>query len=72
MIYFTKYAETKFDILNKHKVYLTKEQIEDAVRLPEKIKKKGKNYIAFMDGVAVVCRKEDEAVKVVTFYPIKN
>ena len=42
MIYFTKYANDKFDILNKYKVYFTKEQIEDTVKLPDKISKKGK------------------------------
>jgi len=42
MIYFTKYAEQKFDILNKHKVYFTREQVEDAVKFPDKVEKKGK------------------------------
>jgi len=28
MIYFIKYSENKFDILNKHKVFFTKKQVE--------------------------------------------
>ena len=40
MIYFTKYAEQKFEILNKHKVYITREQIIEAVNLPDQVKKK--------------------------------
>lgn len=70
-MYFTKYAEQKFDILNKHRVYITREQVEDAIRLPIKTKKKGKNYIALGECIGVVCRKEGEMTKIITFYPIK-
>ena len=71
MLYFTKYADQKFDILNNHKVYLTKEMVEDAIRMPDNTKKKGKNFIATKDDVAVVARKEGEATKIITFYPVK-
>lgn len=71
MIYFTKYAEQKFDILNKHKVYFTREQIEDTVKLPDKVEKKGKYLGARKDGVKVVYKKENGVMKVVTFYPVK-
>ena len=71
MIYFTKYAEQKFDILNKHKVYFTKEQIEDAVNLPDKVGKKGKYLAARKDDIKVVYKKEGEIVSVITFYPVK-
>lgn len=30
MFYFTKYAETKFDALNKHGVFITREMVTDA------------------------------------------
>ena len=70
MFYFTKYAEKKFDILNKHKVYFRREQIENAVKLPDEAKKKGKNYFAKKDGVGVVYGKEDEVIKIITFYPV--
>lgn len=71
MIYFTKYAEQKFDILNKHKIYFTKEQIEDTLKLPDKIGKKGKYSTARKDNVKVVYQKSDGAMRVITFYPIK-
>ena len=71
MIYFTKYAEKKFDILNKHKVYFTREQIEDTVNLPDKVSKKGKYLAVRKDEVKVVYKKEDEAIKIITFYPVK-
>ena len=71
MIYFTKYAEKKFDILNKHKVYFTREQVEDAVQLPDKLEKKGKYLSARKDEMKVVYKKDNGVVKVITFYPVK-
>lgn len=70
-MYFTKYAEQKFEILNKHKVYFRKEQIEEAAGAPEKLKRKGKNYFAHKDGVGVVYEKEGGEIRIITFYPIK-
>jgi len=71
MIYFTKYAEKKFDILNKYHVYLRKEQIEDVLNLPDKTGRKGKYLTASKEGVKVIYKKEDDLVKVITFFPIK-
>jgi len=72
MIYFTKYAEQKFDILNKHKVFFTREQIEDVLLLPDKIRKKNKYFSAQKDNIKVIYKKNNEIIKVITFYPIKN
>jgi hypothetical protein len=36
MITFSTYAEQKFDILNRHKVYITREAVLDAVSTPKK------------------------------------
>jgi len=72
MIYFTSYAENKFDILNKHKVFLRKEEVENALKLPEKIIKRGKFFINYKDGIGVVSQKEGEIIKVITFYPVKH
>ena len=71
MIYYTKYAEQKFDILNKHKVFFTREQVEDAIKLPEKITKKGNYLAARNDGLKVVYYKQAGVIKVITFYPVK-
>ncbi|MBA3047669.1 hypothetical protein KKC83_04935 [Patescibacteria group bacterium] len=71
MIYFTKYAEQKFDILNKHKVYFTKEQIEDVVNLPDKVSKKGKYLAARKDDIKAVYQKENGVMRIITFYPVK-
>jgi hypothetical protein len=71
MLYFTKYSEQKFDILNKHKVFITREQIEDTVKIPDKVVKKRSYFLASKDGVAVVYKKEGEIIRIYTFYPIK-
>lgn len=71
MIYFTRYAEQKFDLLNKYKVYFTREQIEDTVKLPEKVGKKGSYLAAKKDGAKVVYKKEGEIIRIITFYPVK-
>jgi len=71
MIYFTKYAENKFDIFNKYKVYITREQVENTVKSPEKINKKGKYLAARKENVKVVYEKENGMIKIITFYPIK-
>ena len=71
MIHFTKYAEEKFDILNKFKVYFTREQIEDAVKMPDKVTKKGAYLAARREGVKVVYKKDRGIIRIITFYPIK-
>jgi hypothetical protein len=71
MLYFTKYAEQKFDILNKHKVFLTREQIEDTIGAPDKTGKKSGFSTAQKEGIKVIYKKEEETIKIITFYPIK-
>lgn len=71
MVYFTKYAEKKFDILNKHKVFFTREQIEDVIAAPDKVTKKGQYLAARKNGLKVVYSKKGEIIKIITFYPVK-
>ena len=72
MIHFTKYAETKFDLLNKHKVFFTREQIKNVLEAPDKTRKKGHYLAASKDKVKVVFKKESGINKVITFYPVKK
>ncbi|MFA5318313.1 MAG: hypothetical protein WC323_02470 [Patescibacteria group bacterium] len=72
MIYFTKYADKKFDVLNKHGVFITKEEIEDVIKLPKKTQAKGKYLHIEKLGIKVIMKKEGDLNKVVTFYPIKS
>ncbi len=71
MIHYTHYAEKKFDILNKHKVFFTKEQIEEVIKLPDKTSKKGNYLSAKKDVIKVVYSKQDNIIKIITFYPVK-
>jgi len=71
MIYFTKYAEEKFLILNKHKLYFTREQIEDVIGSPNKIRRNGEYFSCEKDGIKVILRKENGIERVITFFPIK-
>ncbi len=68
---FSKYAEQKFDILNKYKVYYTRENIEEVVNNPDKIGKKNKFISAQKNNIKVLYKIEDARKKIITFYPIK-
>lgn len=72
MLHFTKYAEKKFDILNKHKVYFTREQIEETVQVPDKNEKRGKYFSSQKSGIKVIYKREDGLIKIITFYPIRD
>lgn len=71
MIYFTKYAEQKFDILNRHKVFFTREQIKDALACPDKSGKKNGLLTARKDYIKIIYKKEAGVIKIITFYPVK-
>ncbi len=71
MLYFTNYANQKFEILNKHKVFLRKEEIEDAINNPEKTSKKGNYFFASKDNIRAVYDKREGVIRVITFYPVK-
>ena len=72
MLYFTKYAENKFDVLNRHKVYFTREQVEDAIACPDKTGKKSKLLTAQKEDIKVIYKKEAEVIKIITFFPVKS
>lgn len=72
MIYFTNYANQKFEILNKHQVFFRKEEIEDTVNNPDKAAKKGRYFHASKGGIKVIYGKKEEVLRIITFYPIKS
>lgn len=71
MIYFTAYANQKFDLLRQHQSYIIKEQVEDIIASPDKTGKKGRYAYAAKDGWKVVYQKQAEVIRVLTFYPTK-
>ncbi len=70
MIYFTKYAEQKFDILNAHKVYIRKEEVEATLLSPSKSGRISKLFSAQSKNIKVIYQKEGSLKKVITFYPV--
>ena len=70
-MHLSTYAQSKFELLNKHKVYIREEQLEEVANLPDSIKKRGKFYFAKKDNIGVVYQMEDNVKRVITFYPIK-
>lgn len=70
-MHFSKYAEKKFDILNKYKVFYTKEDIEEVLSSPEKTGKKNKFFTAEKNNIKVLYKIEMGKKKIVSFYPIK-
>ncbi|MEA3449904.1 MAG: hypothetical protein U9Q85_02905 [Patescibacteria group bacterium] len=71
MIYFSKYADQKFEILNRHQVFFTREQIEDTIANPDDTKKKGKYFSAIKNNINVIYSSENKIIKVITFFPVK-
>lgn len=70
MIYFTSYAEEKFNILNNHKVYIRKEEIELTLATPDKRGKIGNLLTVQKNNIKVIYQKESNLKKIITFYPI--
>jgi len=70
-IYFTKYAEDKFHVLNRHDIYFTHEQIEDCIKSPDAVQKIGDYIEARKDNIEIIYKKEVGVIMVLTFYPIK-
>ncbi len=70
MLYFTNYANQKFEILNKYKVFITKEEIEELVKKPDTTVKKGKYIFLEKNNIKAIIKKENNLTKLITFYPI--
>ena len=71
MLNYTSYANQKFDLLNKHQVFIRNEEIEEAVESPDKTGRRGQYYSARKDGIKVIYQKQAGNIKVVTFFPVK-
>ena len=69
---FSKYAEEKFDILNKYKVFYTREDIKEVINNPDKTGKKNKFISAEKNNIKVLYKIEAGKKKIVTFYPTRS
>ncbi|MBI4050522.1 MAG: DUF4258 domain-containing protein [Candidatus Doudnabacteria bacterium] len=75
MIYFTKHATNKFEILRRHKVYVSEAQVIETIsspdltdesRLPLLIAQKALDQTHVL---RVVYKQENGMIRVITFYP---
>jgi len=77
-ITYTKHAMFKFEILAKHGFNVTKEQVEETIQQPDKlivgeterlIAQKTINKTRLL---RVIYIREDDEIKVITFYPTRR
>jgi len=76
-IVFTKHTEFKFKILKRHKFLVTRDQIEDIIKRPEKVKKGKSNRLIAQKSISkthlirVIYERNDE-IRDITFYPARR
>ena len=72
---FGSHAVKKFDELRRYKVFVTREQVEQTVRQPDRVEdgKKGRQVATgrFTEHLVlrVIYRETEDAFEIVTFYP---
>lgn len=75
MIFFTKHAENKFEVLGRHGVRISKNQVIETVKKPDLIDESRLPLLIAQGDLdqnhvlRVVYKQEDDVVKVITFYP---
>ena len=75
MIYFTRHAQNKFFILQKHGIFISKNQVKRTIENPEHIDYSrlplliAQSRIDTSHILRVVYKQESDAKKVITFYP---
>lgn len=74
-IVYTSHAENKFEILRKHGVVYTRDQIEDVLHHPDKIEKAERGRMTAQKAISethlirVIYEKGANKLVVITFYP---
>lgn len=75
IIHFTRHAEDKFEILEKHGVIIIKKQVTDTIHRPEVVDRSRLPLLiaqSLLDRdhvLRVVYKQEEELIKIITFYP---
>lgn len=76
MIIFTKHAEKKFKIFERHKLYFTHEQIIEVIKQPDLIDKYSRTPLLVAQKtidekhvLRVIYKQEKDRVTIITFYP---
>lgn len=77
-ILYTKHAEIKFKVLERHGCLITKRDIENAIESPDSIEKGRKDRLIAQKLLGkkhllrVIYEKEDDVIKIITFYPARR
>jgi hypothetical protein len=76
-IKYTAHAEEKFYILSKYGFILEKKQIEEAIHSPDRCEERDEEMvftkiISQRHAIRVICKREEDMLKVITFYPIRR
>jgi hypothetical protein len=69
MLRFSRYAESKFDILNSLGCFIIREQVEEAFNNPDTYKKQGRYFRYQKDKLAVLIKKRGDIHTIITFFP---
>lgn len=76
MVYFTKHAEEKFKVLERHGLGITREKVVETVESPELVDIVSREPLCIAQGtlddthvLRVVYDQQDEDRVVITFYP---
>jgi len=75
IIYFTKHAKDKFEILKRHNFLISKKQVIKTIESPDLIDKSrlplliAQRKIDKTHVIRVVYKKEFDTIKIITFYP---
>ncbi|MBE9482336.1 MAG: DUF4258 domain-containing protein [Chloroflexi bacterium] len=77
-IIFTKHAELKFKDLEEQGFKIVKEQVKNALNMPESIIKVEKGRFIAQRAIdethliRVIYEKEEDSIRVITFYPTRR
>jgi hypothetical protein len=77
-IVFSSHAEEKFEILRRHGVALTKEQVEKAILAPDKVgparngRRSAQKDLDAEHLIRVIYEEDDDSIRVITFYPARR
>jgi len=78
ILHYTKHAEEKFFVLQRHGRQILKEDVNDIVKFPESVETKGN--LIFARGIVrslsepweTVYKKDETIISILTFYPISG
>jgi len=77
-VLYTNHADFKFRVLKRHGFIITKEQIEDIIKEPEKVTLGRRGCLIAHKPVSqthlirVIYKQQGHEIKVITFYPARK